>query len=133
MIGTLAIASAICVRLWFIMEDIRLALTDPMTMAVIVTDDGIRADNKKAEGMLEGARHGFQDTENALAVFSVCIIMIALAMAMRIYRDRDSTGSSRLRVDGPGNDGHRPSSQSEAYPQEPLPPGRAERQRVRPR
>ena len=41
MVGTLAIATAICVRLWFIMEDIRLALTDPNAMAFIIADDKI--------------------------------------------------------------------------------------------
>lgn len=87
MVGTLAIASSICVRLWFIMEDIRLAITDPNAMALIITEDKVLSDNKKSEAMLDNARAGFHDTENALAVFSVCILMIALAMVVRIVKN----------------------------------------------
>ncbi len=95
MVGTLAIATAICVRLWFIMEDIRLALTDPNAMAFIIANDKIHSDSKHAEDMLNGARAGFRDTENALAVFSVCVLMIALAMAMRIWKQKkaEATGA----------------------------------------
>lgn len=88
MVGTLAIASAICIRLWFIMEDIRLALTDPNAMAYIIADDKIHADSKKAEDMLNGAKAGFHDTEAALAVFSTCVGMIAIAMIVRLLRSR---------------------------------------------
>lgn len=91
MVGTLAIASAICVRLWFIMEEIRLALTDPNAMAFIIADDKIHADSKKAEDMLNGAKAGFQDTEAALAVFSTCVMMIALAMAIRLWKTKAET------------------------------------------
>lgn len=86
MIGTLLMASLICVRLWSIMSDIRSALTDPMTMAVLITEDSIKADNKKAEGMLDSARLGFADTEKVVGVFSVALILIALALAFRVWR-----------------------------------------------
>lgn len=88
LVGTLAIACAICVRLWFIMEEIRLALTDPNAMAFIITDNGIKSDSAKAEGMLNSARHGFADTETALSIFSVCLVMICLALALRFWRAR---------------------------------------------
>jgi len=94
MVGTLAIATAICVRLWFIMEDIRLALTDPNAMAFIIADDKIHSDNKNAESMINGAKAGFHDTENALAVFSVCVMMIALAMAMRIWKQKKAEATA---------------------------------------
>lgn len=86
MIGTLLMASAICVRLWFIMADIRQALTDPMTMAVLITEDSIKADNKAAEDMLNSARLGFADTERVVAVFSVALILIAIALVVRVWR-----------------------------------------------
>lgn len=86
MIGTLLMASLICARLWFIMADIRQALTDPMTMAVLITEDSIKSDNKKAEGMLENARIGFADTERIVGLFSVALILIAVALTVRIYK-----------------------------------------------
>lgn len=89
MVGMLAMASAICFRLWFIMADIRSALNDPMTMAVIITEDSIKADNKKAEGMLEGARIGFADTEKIVGLFSVALILIAVALTVRVVKRRN--------------------------------------------
>ena len=86
LIGTLAMASLICVRLWFIMDDIRLALTDPNAMAFIITDNGIKSDNKQAEVMIDNARLGFYDTERVVAVFSVALILIALSLAFRIWK-----------------------------------------------
>lgn len=96
MVGTLLMASLICVRLWFIMADIRMALTDPMTMAVLITEDSIKSDNKKAEGMLESARLGFEDTERIIGVFSVALIVIAVALVARVWR----RGSSQPRAGG---------------------------------
>lgn len=101
MVGTLVMASLICVRLWMIMSDIRQALTDPMTMAVLITEDSIKSDNKKAESMLENARLGFEDTEKIVGVFSVALILIAIALAMRFVR----RGSSQPREGGRGNGG----------------------------
>lgn len=87
LIGTLLMASLICVRLWFIMGEIREALTDPNAMAFIITDGGsIKSDSAKAEGMIEGARLGFQDTERVVAVFSVALILIAIALVVRVWR-----------------------------------------------
>ena len=99
MVGTLLMASAICVRLWFIMSDIRQALTDPMTMAVLITEDSIKSDNKAAEGMLNGARLGFADTERVILVFSIALVLIAVALVARVWR----RGSSQLRVGAQGN------------------------------
>jgi hypothetical protein len=48
LLGTLFIADAVCVRLWMIMEDIRLALTDPGAMAIIVTEDSIKSEIGRA-------------------------------------------------------------------------------------
>lgn len=95
MVGTLVIATAICIRLWFIMEDIRTALTDPNAMAFIIADDKIHSDNKSAETMINGAKAGFHDTESALAVFSVCVAMIALAMAFRIWKPAATLNTKR--------------------------------------
>lgn len=89
MIGMLLMASAICVKLWFIMADIRQALTDPMTMAVLITEDSIKADNKKAESMLESARLGFADTEKIIGLFSVALALVALALVVRVWRRSD--------------------------------------------
>jgi hypothetical protein len=105
LIGTLLMASAICVKLWFIMADIRMALTDPMTMAVLITEDSIKSDNKKAEGMLESARVGFEDTERIVGVFSVALIVIAVALVVRVWK----RGSSPPRAGGRGNGGRTPS------------------------
>lgn len=105
MIGTLLMASAICVRLWFIMADIRQALTDPMTMAVLITEDSIKADNKAAEGMLNSARMGFADTERVIVVFSVALVLIAAALVARVLK----RGSSQPRAGGRGNGVRRPS------------------------
>ena len=105
MIGTLAMASAICMKLWFIMSDIRQALTDPMTMAILITEDSIKADNKASEGMLNSARLGFADTERIIGVFSVALILIAIALAVRVLK----RGSSQPHEDDRGNGGRRPS------------------------
>jgi hypothetical protein len=86
LVGTLAIASAICLRLWFIMGQIREALTDPRAMAFIVTEGGVKSDSAKAETQLANAQSGFQATEGALAVFSVCLAMIGLALVMRFLK-----------------------------------------------
>lgn len=93
LVGTLLMASLICVRLWFIMGEIRSALTDPMTMAVIITEDSIKADNKASEGMLNNARVGFADTEKVVGLFSVALILIAIALAIRVVARKapDST------------------------------------------
>lgn len=104
MIGTLLMASLICVRLWFIMADIRQALTDPMTMAVLITEDSIKSDNKKAEGMLENARLGFEDTERIVALFSVALLLIAVALVVRMAKKGSSQQTSSVR----GNGGRRP-------------------------
>lgn len=108
LIGTLLMASLICAKLWFIMEDIRMALTDPMTMAVLITEDSIKADNKKAEGMLENARAGFADTEKVVGIFSVALIVIAVALIVRMFkRPSPGFGSSPRRGGGPGSGGRR--------------------------
>jgi hypothetical protein len=88
LVGTLAIASAICLRLWFIMGDIRAALTDPNAMVLIVTEGSIKSDSARAETQLANAQSGFRATEGALAVFSVCLAMICLAMAARFWKAR---------------------------------------------
>lgn len=88
LVGTLAIASAICLRLWFIMGDIRAALTDPSAMVLIVTEGSIKSDSAQAETQLANAQSGFRDTEGALAVFSVCLAMIGLALLLRFWRSR---------------------------------------------
>ena len=62
LLGTLIIADAVCVRLWMIMEDIRLALTDPNAMAIIITQDSIKSDNARVENQLNTARSAFEDT-----------------------------------------------------------------------
>jgi hypothetical protein len=93
LVGTLLIASAICVRLWFIMAQIREALTDPNAMVLIVTEGSIKSDSAKAEAQLAGAQSGFQDTEGALAVFSVCLAMIGLAMIMRFWKGTTTPGN----------------------------------------
>lgn len=86
LIGTLAIADAICVRLWLVMEEIRLALTDPNAMAFIITDDKVVSDSKKAESMLDSAQSGFRDTESAVLLFSVTLTLITSAMALKLVR-----------------------------------------------
>ena len=88
LVGTLAIACAICLRLWFIMEQIREALTDPQAMAFIIVEGSIKSDSAKAETQLAGAQAGFRDTEAALSIFSVCLAMICLALAMRFWKAR---------------------------------------------
>ena len=75
--GTLVIASAICVRLWLIMGDIDNSLNDPHAMAFIITDSGIKSDSASAEDQLAKASSSFADTEKMLAVFSVCLAVIA--------------------------------------------------------
>lgn len=95
LIGTLAIACAICVRLWFIMDQIREALTDPEAMVLIVVDGVIKSDSAKAETQLAGAQAGFRDTEAALSIFSVCLAMIVLAMVMRIVKSRTEASKRR--------------------------------------
>jgi hypothetical protein len=90
LIGTLFMASLICVRLWFIMGDIREALTDPNAMAFIITEGSIKSDSEKAEKMLGSAQAGFADTERVVGVFSVALILIALALAARLWRRPDA-------------------------------------------
>ena len=87
LIGTLAIADAICVKLWFVMEEIRLALTDPNAMAFIITDEKVVSDSKKAESMLQSAQSGFKDTESAVLLFSVTLTLITSAMMLRVAKD----------------------------------------------
>jgi len=93
LVGTLLIASAICARLWFIMGQIREALTDPNAMVLIVTEGAIKSDSAKAEAQLAGAQSGFNDTEGALAVFSVCLVMIGLAMIVRFWKGATTPGN----------------------------------------
>lgn len=87
LIGTLAIADAICIKLWFVMEEVRLALTDPNAMAFIITNEKVVSDSKKAEAMLDSAQRGFKDTESAVLLFSVTLTLITLAMMLRVGRD----------------------------------------------
>lgn len=91
LVGTIAIACAICVRLWFIMGQIRGALTDPNAMAFIITEGAIKSDSQAAETRLSNAQSGFRDTEGALAVFSVCLAMIGLALVMRFVKAKKAT------------------------------------------
>ena len=86
LLGTLFIADAVCVRLWMIMEDIRLALTDPEAMVVIVVDGAIKSDSAHTEKQLNSARSAFEDTERATAVFSVCLALITIALLARMLR-----------------------------------------------
>lgn len=88
LLGTLIIADAVCVRLWMIMEDIRLALTDPNAMAIIITQDSIKSDNARVENQLNTARSAFEDTERATMVFSVCLILITVALLARMIKTR---------------------------------------------
>ena len=88
LLGTLIIADAVCVRLWMIMEDIRLALTDPNAMAIIVTEGSIKSDSAKVENQLNTARSAFEDTERATAVFSVCLALITLSLAIRMVKTK---------------------------------------------
>lgn len=96
LVGTLAIAVAICVRLWFIMGEIREALTDPNAMVLIVTEGAIKSDSAKAETQLANAQAGFHDTEKALSIFSVCLAMITLALAVRFWKARAEARSPLL-------------------------------------
>jgi hypothetical protein len=93
LVGTLAIASAICLRLWFIMGEIRKALTDPNAMVLIVTEGSIKSDSALAETQLANAQSGFQATEGSLAVFSVCLAMIGLALITRFLKARKTNGN----------------------------------------
>lgn len=102
LIGTLVVADAVCVRLWFIMEEIRLALTDPNAMAFIITDDKVLSDSKTSENMLESAKGGFHDAERAVVVFSACLMVITFAMGMRLLK-----GMRRPGVDGSASGGRR--------------------------
>lgn len=86
LIGTLIMASLICVRLWQIMSQIREALTDPNAMAFIITEGSIKSDSQKAEQMLGSAQAGFADTEGVVAIFSVALALIALALVVRVWR-----------------------------------------------
>lgn len=86
LVGVILMGSAICVRLWSVLADIREALTDPQTMAVIITENSIVADNKKAEGMLNGARNAYADTEKVVALFSVALAIIGVALMVRLIR-----------------------------------------------
>jgi hypothetical protein len=88
LVGTLFIADAVCVRLWLIMEDIRLALNDPGAMAIIITDNSIKSDSSRVENQLNTARSAFEDTERATAVFSVCLALITLALLARMMKAR---------------------------------------------
>lgn len=88
LLGTLFIADAVCIRLWMIMEDIRLALTDPNAMAIIVTEGSIKSDSLKVENQLNTARSAFEDTERATAVFSVCLALITLSLLARMVKAR---------------------------------------------
>lgn len=88
LVGTLFIADAVCVRLWMIMEDIRLSLTDPGAMAIIVTENSIKSDSARVENQLNSARSAFEDTERATAVFSVCLGLITLALIARMVKSR---------------------------------------------
>lgn len=88
LVGTLFIADAVCVRLWLIMEDIRLALNDPGAMAIIITDNSIKSDSARVENQLNTARSAFEDTERATAVFSVCLALITLALLARMIKGR---------------------------------------------
>jgi hypothetical protein len=69
-----------------IMEDIRLALTDPEAMVVIVVDGAIKSDSAHTEKQLNSARSAFEDTERATAVFSVCLALITIALLARMLR-----------------------------------------------
>lgn len=91
LVGTLAMASMICLRLWFIMSDIRDALTDPMAMAIIITDDSIKSDSARTEGMLNNARSSFADTEKVVGLFSVALALVAIALILRILRSKRAT------------------------------------------
>lgn len=93
MVGTMAIASSICVRLWFVITDIRKAITDPNTMALIITEDSVKSDNASAEAMLAGARSGIDETEASLMLFSVCLAMIAGALAVRLFQKKSLSGN----------------------------------------
>lgn len=95
LIGTLAIACAICIRLWFIMAEIREALTDPNAMAFIIVDGSVKSDSAKAETQLSNAQAGFHDTEAALSIFSVCLAMIVLAMVMRFAKVKTARAAKR--------------------------------------
>lgn len=95
LLGTLAMASAICVRMWLIMSDIREALNDPNAMAFIITDNGIKSDNAKSETMLNHAREGFADTERVVALFSVALALVAIALFVRIYKTDKRPARSR--------------------------------------
>lgn len=86
LLGTLFIADAVCIRLWMIMEDIRLSLTDPNAMAIIVTEGSIKSDSSRVENQLNTARSAFEDTERATAVFSVCLALITLSLLARMLR-----------------------------------------------
>jgi hypothetical protein len=86
MIGTMFVASAICVRLWYITASIRKAITDPHTMALIITEDSVKSDNASSEAMLNGARSGIDETEASLMLFAVCLAMIGAALVARIFR-----------------------------------------------
>ena len=100
LIGTLLMASLICVRLWFIMGDIREALTDPNAMAFIITEGSIKSDSEKAEKMLGSAQAGFADTERVVGVFSVALILIALALVARLWRRPDVARDAISRQNG---------------------------------
>lgn len=89
LIGTLVMASLICVRLWQIMSQIREALTDPNAMAFIITEGSVKSDSQKAEQMLGSAQAGFADTEGVVAIFSVSLALIALALVVRVWRRPD--------------------------------------------
>ena len=86
MIGTLFIANVICIRLWLIMAEIREAVNDPMAMALIITDNGIKSDSAQAEQQLQHAQSGFEQTEQSTAIFSVCLAMITIAMIGRLIK-----------------------------------------------
>lgn len=84
--GTLIIASSICIKLWLIMGEIDMTLNDPMAMAFIITDNGIKSDSSAAETKLNEAAASFHDTEKMLAVFSVCLVMIGIALIVRVFK-----------------------------------------------
>jgi hypothetical protein len=93
--GLLAIASWSSFRVYTHTETVLETLQSGEGLALIITDKGIKSDSEKDERALSSATQGLVNARAESMVLSVACAGIALSLAVRLYRGRQSPKASK--------------------------------------
>ena len=86
--GILFLSAVTSVLTASVAEDVLAALNDANTMALFITDSGIKADNASSEDTLNSAIYALRVTKDLAVMLSFACLACVIGLAFRVTRRR---------------------------------------------